>query len=90
MIKIIVFLSRLQSVSRGGSVSVLRRLFGGYSDGGIQKVTQEPTWVFRACKWLWTVTGSRGTKKNNRLNIDEGDLAEGVLFLRIKTKIKLN
>ena len=88
MIKIIVFLSRLQSVSRGGSVSVLRRLFGGYSDGGIQKVTQEPTWVFRACKWLWTVTGSRGTKKNNRLNIDEGDLGGGVLISANKNQNK--
>ena len=88
MIKIIVFLSRLQSVSRGGSVSVLRRLFGGYSDGGIQKVTQEPTWVFRACKWLWTVTGSRGTKKNNRLNIDEGDLGGDVLISANKNQNK--
>ena len=52
MIKIVVFLPRLQSVSRDGSVSVLRRLLSGYSNDGIQKVTQEPTWVFRACKWL--------------------------------------
>ena len=50
VIKSIVFLSRLQSVSRDGSVSVLRRLLGGYSSDSIQKVTQEPNWVFRACK----------------------------------------